>query len=608
VLASRIVPTPVTAIEAHVAIGDGRSAALTDGRGTIDWLCWPRFDSDPVFASILDASAGGFFRIAPRDVRTSAARYVEGSNVALTWFEHARAAMDLFDAMLVDGDGTHERSLAAEHEILRVIECTRGGGEVDVVFAPRPGFGAHRVARTIDRRGVRIRDGGALLTLRASRPIRWRPNADGSLACSFALRAGERVAFSLSYAADGPAVLSPLFDAGRSLLDATIATWRSWSAKARYDGPHRAAVERSALALKLLCYPPSGAIVAAPTTSLPEKRLGSRNWDYRYCWLRDAAFTMRALAGLGYEEEAHAFVGWLLHATRLTRPELRILYDVFGETPQSEREITRFTGYGGASPVRVGNAAVDQLQLDVYGEVVDAVARGCRAGREPDADEIDFLRDLGQFVAENWHRPDHGIWEPRRPREHNVHSRVLCWVALDRLLALEGDGILHLSGRQRARFLTERAAIAREVRTRGWSEERQSYVATLDGDRLDAALLLLSWYGFEEAYAPRMAATFAAIEEELGIGRHLLRRGLDHDDDGGFTACAFWAAEHLARGGGTLEAARARFETLLGLAAPCGLYGEIVDPAGTHLGNYPQSFSHLALVNAALSLEERRQR
>jgi GH15 family glucan-1,4-alpha-glucosidase len=424
---------------------------------------------------------------------------------------------------------------------------------------------------------------------------------------SFALRAGERIAFSLSYAVDAPAVLSPLFDAGEAIVETSVAMWRAWSDKTRYDGPYRDAVVRSALALKLLCYPPSGAIIAAPTTSLPEKRGGTRNWDYRFCWLRDAAFAARALFGLGHEEEANAFVGWLLHATNLTRPELRVLYDVFGETPAKEREIATFTGYGGASPVRTGNAAADQIQLDVYGEVADAVARACREGRDPDAAEIDFLRDLGHFVADNWRRPDHGIWEPRRPPEHNVHSRVLSWVTLDRLLELAEKRIVPLTARHRSRFEIERAAIEVEVRTRGWSAERGSYVSTLDGTELDAALLLLSWYGFEDPRSPRMAATFAAIERELGIGKHLMLRGRDHDDDGGFAACAFWAVEHLARGGSTLADATARFETLLGLAAPSGLYGEIVAPSGAHLGNYPQSFSHLALVNAALSIEERRE-
>jgi GH15 family glucan-1,4-alpha-glucosidase len=255
--------------------------------------------------------------------------------------------------------------------------------------------------------------------------------------------------------------------------------------------------------------------------------------------------------------------------------------------------------------VRIGNAAADQLQLDLYGEVIDAVAQAFFHGRVPDSAELDLITDLGEFVAANWRRPDQGIWEPRTGPAHNVHSRVLCWVALDRLVRLAERGVM----RKNARFEREREAIADEVRTHGYSRELGTYVSTLDGDRLDAALLLLSWYGFEAPASPRMTSTFAAIDHTLRIGSSpLLYRYPGVEDDGGFVACAFWAAEHLARGGGSFDAARTRFETLLGLAAPSGLYGELADPSGVQLGNYPQGFSHLALLNAALSLEERRRR
>jgi GH15 family glucan-1,4-alpha-glucosidase len=603
---NEVAPVPPSSIEAHVAIGDGRSVALTDGRGAIDWLCWPRFDSDPVFAAILDGRRGGFFRIAPRHVRRSGARYVDGSNVAITQFDLDGAGMELVDAMAIDPDGTHERSLAAEHEIMRVISCTYGGGEVDVTIDPRPAFGARRARGAVEPSGtVRFDDRGRLITLRSSRAVSWREDASGALSCSFSLGAGDAVAFSLSFAADAPLVLSPLLDVGRATLETTTTTWRAWASKARYEGPYRAAVVRSALALKLLCYAPSGAIVAAPTTSLPERRGSDLNWDYRFCWLRDAAFTARALFGLGYEDEADAFVGWLLHATHLTRPELCVLYDVFGEQPVAEREIVSFAGYGGARPVRVGNAAANQIQLDLYGEVIDAVAQAWSRGRAPDRAEVEMLVDFGEFVAENWQAPDQGIWETRSAPEHHVHSRVLCWVALDRLLRLVDGGMIRLRVAARERFERERARIAEEVRGRGYSPALGSYVSTLDGDRLDACLLLLSWYGFEAPSSARMSSTFAALERTLGIGGQLLRRNLDLADGGGFVACAFWAAEHLARGGGTVEEARRRFETLLRLASPSGLYGEIVEPSGTHLGNYPQGFSHLALLNAALSLEQR---
>jgi GH15 family glucan-1,4-alpha-glucosidase len=597
VLASRIIgetkkrtPAP---IEAHVAIGDGRSVALCDGRGEIDWLCWPRFDSPAVFDAILDPDHGRSFRIAPRAPYGSRARYVEGTNIAVTRFELDDAEAELFDAMTIDADGAHERSLAPEHEIVRAIRWTRGEGEMEVAIS---------AAGKTDRRGtVRWEDRGKLLTLRSSRPITWRADPDGVLRSSLWMRAGEEVAFSLSFAADAPLVLTPLLDAGRGTLDRAIATWRAWAAKAKYDGPYRDAVVRSALALKLLCYAPSGAIIAAPTTSLPEKRGGDRNWDYRFCWLRDASFTARALFGLGYEDEADAFVSWLLHATRLTRPELSVLYDVFGEQPDSEREID-LPGYGGARPVRIGNGAANQVQLDLYGEVIDAVAQAWSRGRARDPAEEELICELGAFVAHHWQSPDHGIWESRSRPQRHVHSHVLGWVALDRILRLDRDHLLRLAPTTRERFERERAAIAEVVRSRGYSPGLGSYVSTLDGDQLDASLLLLSWYRFEDPDSPRMSATFAAIDRTLGIGRHLLRRNVDLEDDGGFVACAFWAVEHLARC--KPDEARLRFETLLELAGAGGLYGEIIAPSGAHLGNYPQGFSHLALLNAALSLEE----
>ena len=586
-------------IDEHVAIGDGRSVALTDGWGAIDWLCWPRFDSDPIFDAILDPVRGGAFRITPHGARRASARYIEDTNVAFTSFELDGGTLELVDAMAVDLDGAHERTLSAEHEIVRMVSARRVDAVIDVSIRPSRAFRR----KVLPRGTVRFEDRGSLITLRASRPLTWHEEPDRSLSCTFTLRAGETIGFSLAFAADAPLVLSPLFDAGRSVVAATVETWRTWAKKARYDGPHRDAVVRSALALKLLCYTPSGAIIAAPTTSLPEARGGDRNWDYRFCWLRDAALTARALFGLGYEAEADAFTSWLLHATRLTRPELRVLYDVYGEQPRAEREVYALAGYGGAQPIRIGNAAAEQLQLDLYGEVIDAVAQAWSHGREPDRAEVDLLLDLGDFVVANWRRPDSGIWEPRGEPEHNVHSRVLCWVALDRLL--EHADMLRLDGERRHELERQRALIASEVRERGWSPKRSSYVSTIDGDRLDACLLLLSWYGFEEPSSERMKSTFAAIDRELGIGRHLLRRYDGVEDDGGFVACAFWAAEHLARGGGSLADARARFGSFLELAPPSGLYAEIVDVNGEHLGNYPQGFSHLALLNCALSLEER---
>jgi GH15 family glucan-1,4-alpha-glucosidase len=593
-------------IERHALIGDGRSCALVDDEGGIVWLSWPRPDADPVFAALLDPDVGGTFRVRPSAPSRAVSRYVEDTNVLGTTFTTAGGTLELIDLMSIDGD-----RIAPEHEILRIATCTAGAIEIDVLYDPRPRFAAKIPRLRVSSSGaVVFDDRAATYALRTSARIEWSPSEAGGLRARVSLRAGERLTFALTYARESPLVLRPLDDHGRRILDDTLAFWKAWAARARYEGPYRDLVVRSALVLKLLCYAPSGAILAAPTTSLPERRGGERNWDYRFCWLRDAAFTARALFGLGYEAEAHAFCHWLLHATRLTHPRLSVFYDVFGEAAPRERTLAHLSGWQGARPVRVGNAADGQLQLDVHGEVIDAVTQGIeRNGRSepPDATTMEFLRELGAYVCEHWADPDEGIWEPRTGRERHVHSLLMEWVALDRLLGLFDRGLLSLPAMLHTRFLDARDGIASAIRLRGWNESLGTYVSALNGTQLDATALLLSWYGFEPAAAPRMISTARKIDEVLGLGDGLLRRNLRAADDGSFAACAFWAVDHLARGGGTLAEATARFERLLEHAGPLGLYGEIIEP-GTRsaLGNYPQGFSHLALVNAAMTIEARR--
>ena len=591
-------------IHDYAAIGDGRTVALVSRYGSIDWLCWPRFDSASVFAAILDED-GGCWSLAPTPPFRATRRYVDETNVLETRFDTDSGTLLVTDLMPVASEEDKDRFLVPEHEILRVAECVRGEVEIEMRFAPRPSYGRRRGhVRDAGRSGVRVEVDADLLLLRSDVPL--DVTGEGEVRGVAHLRAGNAVHFSLTFADEEPAVLPPLGEWSRAAITRTLAWWQEWASRLQYAGPRRDMVVRSALALKLLVYAPSGAVVAAPTTSLPERIGGDLNWDYRFCWLRDAAFTVRALLALGCVPEATAFVDWLLHATRLTQPELRILYDVYGNAPSDERILERFAGYQGSKPVRIGNAAIEQRQLDVYGEVIEAVVYFVGAGGALDHETERTLCAFGEYVCRHWHEADEGIWEPRSGQAHNTHSRVLCWTALDRLLQLHAQG--HLRRAPAAMFRKNRELIRHEVESRAWNPGLRSYVAQLDGERLDATLLLLPWYGFEEAGSERMRATYARVRDHLGIGNGLLYRYQTEDSrgEGAFGICSFWGAEYLALGGGSAEEARDTFDGVCNYANDVGLFGEEIDPStGAALGNFPQAFTHVGLINAAISLARR---
>jgi GH15 family glucan-1,4-alpha-glucosidase len=593
-------------IQDYAAVGDGRSVALVSRGGSLDWLCWPRFDSPSLFAGLLDPEVGGSWVIAPTQPSRAERCYIGGTNVLQTRFETADGVATLTDFMPAASE-EDKRRLWPEHELLRRVECERGEVEVEVRFDPRPDYGRARVTlRDAGPLGIRLERGSTLLTLRGDTKL--APVA-GGMTGRVRLRAGESVAFSLTYALEGPAVLAPLGDAVAEKLDLTAGWWRRWAARCRYDGPYRDAVVRSALALKLMTYAPSGAIVAAPTTSLPERTGGDLNWDYRFCWLRDAAFTARALFGLGYQEEAEAFCSWMLHATRLTRPELRVIYDVYGESNPEETELPHLRGYAGSRPVRIGNATRNQLQLDVYGEVVEAVTHFVQSGGDLDRETQQLLRHFGEYVCRHWREPDNGIWEPRGERRHNTHSKLLCWVALDRLLDLHRRG--RLRGIPAEQFAGSREQIRREIEERGWSPALESYTQVLGGATLDTTVLLMAFHGFEEASSDRMRRTYRRLQERLGAGPGLIYRYEQSFEgrEGAFAMCSFWLAEFLARGGGSLEEAHRTFGQTLAHSNDLGLFAEEIDPrTGDALGNFPQAFTHVGLINAALSLAEREER
>jgi GH15 family glucan-1,4-alpha-glucosidase len=590
-------------IEEHAIIGDGRSAALVDRSGAVTWLAWPRFESPAVCAAILDPLRGGYVQLAPAAGGRADRAYIDATNVLVSRFETRSGALRVVDFMALAGEPELRRTSFPEHELLRVAECVAGEVEVELEADLRPEFGAvRRTLRADPALGVRLQRDRELFTLRATAPISL--GADGVARAHARLRAGEALTVSLSYDTEAPAVLPPLGEADAALRR-TVAAWRQVAGRIRYRGPWRDEVVRSVLALELLSYAPTGAIVAAPTTSLPEKPHGDLNWDYRYCWLRDAALTVRALYGAGCTDAAAPFTAWLLHTTRLSRPALHVLYDVFGRPPPRERLVPGLAGHRGAWPVRVGNAAARQEQLDVYGEVVDAVAQGVRRGARLDGDTQAMLRGFGEEVCRRWLVPDAGIWEPREAPRLRTHSLVLGWVALTRLLELHDRGALRVPA---ARFGRERDAIRRLVETRGFDRLLGSYVASLDGHEVDSALLLLGWYGYEPPTSPRMRGTWRRIRERLSPRPGLLYRYEPSAaaGEGAFGICSSWAVEHLARGGGSVEEAVAWLEGLLARANDVGLFAEEIHPrSGAALGNFPQGFTHVGVVNAVLTLDRR---
>lgn len=603
-----VMPSAIPKIQDYAAIGDGRSAALVSRDGSIDWLCWPRFDSPSLFGRLLDRKIGGSWSIAPSEPARTERHYIERTNVLQTRFQTSTGSIVLTDFMPAASEEQKGQMLWPEQELVRRVECEEGEMEIQATFDPRPEYGRSNVRiHDAGMLGHRLETRSGLITLRSE--ARFTPASESGVTARARLKEKESINFSLTFAAEGPTVLSPLPELALQKLALTVQWWQRWADRATYHGPYRDEVVRSALALKLMIYAPSGAMIAAPTTSLPERIGGDLNWDYRFCWLRDAAFTARALFGLGYQEEAEAFISWTLHATRLTRPELRVIYDIYGGRNTDETELPHLDGYAGSRPVRIGNATRDQLQLDVYGEVIEAVTHFLRSGGDLDGETQKMLRHFGEFVCRNWQEPDNGIWEPRDKREHYTHSRLLCWVALDRLL--EMHRLDRVRGIPVSEFTKHREEIRRDIEKRAWNPNLESYTQVLGGDTLDATVLLMAFHGFDDASSPRMRRTFQRIQERLGGGPGLLYRYEQSfkGGEGAFALCCFWIAEFLARGGGTVDEAHTAFAQTAAYANDVGLFAEEIDPkSGDALGNFPQAFTHVGLINAALSLVEREER
>ncbi|MEV1084301.1 glycoside hydrolase family 15 protein [Streptomyces sp. NPDC050211] len=584
-------------IEDYALIGDEQTAALVGRDGSVDWLCLPRFDSASCFAKLLGDEENGHWRIAPKDANGGCARraYRPNTLVLDTEWDTDEGSVRVTDLM-------PQRDRAPD--LVRVVEGT--GGRVTVHSTLRLRFDYGSIVpwmRRSDGHHVAVA-GPDSVWLRSEPEVRtWGEGL--ATHAEFTVEEGERVAFVLTWHPSHEP-RPPLVDPYEA-LDASVGDWQAWAERCRYDGPHRDAVIRSLITLKALTYKPTGGIVAAPTTSLPEELGGIRNWDYRYCWLRDSTLTLGALVAAGYREEAEAWRDWLLRAVAGDPADLQIMYGLAGERRLPEYDLPWLSGFAGTSPVRIGNKAVNQLQLDVYGEVMDSLALARRAGMAAKPHMWALQQELLEWLRENWQQPDEGLWEVRGGRRQFVHSKVMVWVAADRAVrALEEKPKL---GGDLDGWRAWRDEVHEEVCEKGYDAERNTFTQYYGSRELDASLLLIPRVGFLPADDPRVIGTVDAIRAELSHGGFMRRYSAEETvvdglpgGEGTFLVCSFWLADALHTTGRT-EEARELFERLVGLANDVGLLSEEYDPvAGHQLGNFPQAFSHVGLVNTALAL------
>jgi GH15 family glucan-1,4-alpha-glucosidase len=587
------------ALSDYGLIGDMRTAALVGLDGAIDWCCLPRFDSGSVFAAILDPERGGTWSLRPTVDWTSTQRYLPRTNILETTFRTADGVAVLTDFMPVDEDG---RPSSPHPEIHRQLRCTRGRVPMQMTFMPRFEYGARATRLELLRNGLFATDRtDQVLTLSSAKPFEWVVEQSAATA-RFTIEKGEERWVVLRYDDDD---IHPVdrYESARK-LDITAAFWARWAAGVRYSGPFRGMVKRSALVLKLLTHAETGAIIAAPTTSLPETIGGVRNWDYRFVWLRDAAFTLAALDAVGHRREADAFMRFLKKVCRHEGGgHLQIMYGIDGRRDLVERQLDHLSGYLGSRPVRVGNGAVGQLQLDVYGEVLET-ADIWRRNHEMTEGTWRVLRGLVDWVSRNWQLPDSSIWEVRGEVRHYVFSKVMSWVAMDRGIRMADE--LGLEGNT-AEWRVQRDALHAEILQRGWSERRQAFTQAYDDDALDAAALAIPMVRFLPWNHPQVHSTVQAVARELTSADGELVYRYRHPDglegeEGAFSICTFWLAQALTMIGERERAERV-FRRMLRHANHVGLYSEEIDPTtGAFLGNFPQAFTHIALINCAAAL------
>ncbi|WP_395359158.1 glycoside hydrolase family 15 protein [Streptomyces sp. YH02] len=590
----------------HGLIGDLQSAALISDDGSVDWFCAPRFDSPSIFASLLDQERGGHFAIAPaHDDVTVRQLYLPDTAVLITRFLTPEGVGEVVDFMPVNErpDVPTDR-----HRLVRALRVVRGSLTFDLACRPRFDYGRAPHTLTLDGAAATFHGPDLDVHLRSSVPL----EADGQdVRATVTLRHGQTAGIVLETSAPGAAAPEPITEkALEAALEETRVFWHGWMRRCRYRGRWQSMVNRSAITLKLLIYAPSGAPVAAPTMGLPEQIGGERNWDYRYTWIRDASFSVRVLLDLGYIEEADAFRRWLGDRGRAARPPggepMQIMYRVDGDPRLSEEVLAHLSGYRDSSPVRAGNGAADQLQLDIYGEFAYAMTHS------PDLAELAGYEGWKGFAAlidwlcDHWDRPDEGIWETRGGRKDFTYSRMMCWVALDRGVRLATE---YARPADLVRWTAQRDAILVQVMERGWNPERKAFVQHYGSEVLDASLLLMPLVGFISPKAPSWLATLDAMDRELVTDSLVYRYNPEASPDGlrgsegTFSLCSFLYVEALARAG-RLDQARYAMDKMLTYANHVGLFAEEIGRTGEQLGNFPQAFTHLALITAAMALDE----
>jgi GH15 family glucan-1,4-alpha-glucosidase len=598
-------------IAEHGLVGDLHTVALIGTNGTIDWYCCPAFDSPSVFGAILDKDKGGFYALRPDAEDWDAKQlYFPDTNVLITRFFTEDGVGEVQDFMPIEGVATADH----RHRLLRRVVVVRGQMDFMIEVQPRFDYGRAEHEVEMHPHGVLFRSPDLTLALEGAiartmgHDRRLERRGDGIFA-RFSLEAGDAQTFVLERVAQDH-ICRPYSERETlAAFEATVGYWRKWVGQSRYTGRWREMVLRSALTLKLLTYAPTGALVAAPTTSLPEQLGGSRNWDYRYTWIRDAAFSLYGLLRLGFTEEAAAFMNWLTDRTREWKVgpsgPLQIMYGIDGRAELPELEHESWEGYRGSHPVRIGNAAAEQRQLDIYGELIDSVYLFNKYGSPIFSDTWDNIRRIVDWLCENWDQADEGIWEVRGGQKDFTYSRLMCWVALERAIrmnrarGLPGDIV---------RWLAERDRIYNQIMQKGWSPERNAFVQHYGSDVLDASVLLMPLTLFIAPRDPRWLSTLHAIGDELVSDSLVYRYNVEaspdglRGDEGTFSMCSFWYVEALTRAG-EIDEARLAFEKMLTYANHLGLYSEEIGPTGESLGNFPQAFTHLALISAAYNLD-----